>query len=150
MSAISQFRSTRLMKMCLALTLVLATALSASGVAQAAGPPGTRNFKLCRTIMFTAHASRTYTGTIYSRLPNSVMQYWVRTKNVNVLGWLGSVTVGGHYDRFLMPPFGSRWTYSQALFPANVHTRAYRYSITVSPDSDASALGLELWAPSCV
>lgn len=130
-----------------ALVLVCTAALAVAPAAYA-GPPGTRNFHRCGTALFTGSGSQTYRGYVYGS-PGSVMQYWVRAKNVNVLGWLGSVSAGQHSTNIGLWPYRSAWVYSPAIFPANRYQRRFSYSVGISPTSDASAIALELWAPLC-
>jgi hypothetical protein len=105
-------------------------------------------YRACRVHTFTAHGSRTYTGMVYARLPYSVLVYYVLVKNYNILAWSGTVSIDRYSRDTWLLPYGSRWMSSPAIF-LGPGQRRWQYTITVSPNSDASVLGLTVYAPRC-
>lgn len=135
-----------------AFTLLVATAVASLTLAATASPAGAHTppstLTRCNVHIFTNPGTVTFHGWVYARTAYSVLQYWVRVKNVNILGWLGNVSPNGANHMMYLTPFGSHWAPSPAIFLAP-RQRAYYYSVTVSPNSDASALAVEVYAPRC-
>jgi hypothetical protein len=66
---------------------------------------------------------------------------------MNVLGWVGDVTVDGYqHPRMWLYPGKSHWIPSPALI---VNRRKVGFSVEIDPVSDASSLSVELFAGRC-
>jgi hypothetical protein len=113
------------------------------------GPPGTANFSRCRVYLFASSSSQTYAGWIYASAPNTLTQYWVRVRNLNILGWVGMVTANNRTVSVGLWPYYSQWVSGPAMWSMNPRQRAYWSAVTISPTSDASSLSVEIWAPRC-
>lgn len=113
--------------------------------------PPSRYWHRCRSYIVNggAHLSG-YTYVSLDRYGNApATQHFVRVRNMNVLGWVGDVTVD-HYEhpRMWLAPGMSHWVPSPVLIlPA--HRRRVAYGVDIDPISDATTLAVEVWGARC-
>lgn len=136
------------------LTAVLAvlaapSAASAPDRPQHKGPPN-KAWHRCRSWIVSGPAH--LTGYTWVRIvgpkgSSTVTQHYVRVRNMNVLGWVGDVTVDNYsHPRIWLYPGKSHWVPSPALI---VNRRKVGYSIEIDPVSDATSLSVEIFAGRC-
>ena len=129
--------------------LVVPSAATAPAQPLHKGPPN-RNWHRCRTYIVSGPAH--LTGFTYVRIygprgSSTVTQHYVRVRNMNVLGWVGDVTVDGYqHPRLWLYPGKSHWIPSPALI---VNRRKVGYSVEIDPVSDATSLSVEVFAGRC-
>jgi len=102
----------------------------------------------CQVFSFTSSGSRTYYGKVYASTAGSVLQYYVKVTNYNILGWSGTVFLDGFATPLFLLPYQSKWVGGPAIFLSR-YQRAWQYKLGVSPNSDASVIGLQVYAPKC-
>jgi hypothetical protein len=111
------------------------------------GPPN-KAWHRCRSWIVSGPVQ--LTGYTWVRLPknaSTVTQHYVRVRNMNVLGWVGDVTVDNYsHPRMWLYPGKSHWIPSPALI---VNRRKVGYSIEIDPVSDATSLSVEIFAGRC-
>ena len=133
----------------LIVALLAPAAASAPSGPQHKGPPNKR-WHRCRSYIVSGPAH--LTGYTWVRIAgpkgsSTVTQHFVRVRNMNVLGWVGDVTVDGYqHPRMWLYPGKSHWVPSPALI---VNRRKVGYSIEIDPVSDATSLAVEVFAARC-
>jgi hypothetical protein len=73
-----------------------------------------------------------------------VFVYYVRVRNMNFLGWAGSIYVGTTDRNLFLLPGVSTWVDSPAIITPPLSSRLH-WSVGVDPISDATSLLVQLW-----
>lgn len=130
----------------LLVTLVAAFVLAAPGAASAMliNPGGGGGGGACSSGIMTHEG--TFSGSIPYYNYNSLVQLSTTITNVNVLGFLGTVQVSTYPSShvssyFLIWPYQSITITGPTYTTPYPNTRGVPYSLLLSPDSDAYALG---------
>jgi hypothetical protein len=132
-----------------AVVLTATSASSAPARPQHKGPPN-KAWHRCHSWIVSGPAH--LTGFTYVRIygpkgSSTVTQHYVRVRNMNVLGWVGDVTVDNYqHPRMWLYPGKSHWIPSPALI---VNRSKVGFSIDIDPVSDATSLSVELFAGRC-
>lgn len=113
------------------------------------GPPN-KAWHRCHTWIVSgpAHLSAyTYVRIVGPKGASAATQQFVRVRNMNVLGWVGDVTVDNYqHPRLWLYPGKSHWIPSPVLI---VNRQKVGASIDIDPVSDATSLAVELFAGRC-
>jgi hypothetical protein len=109
----------------------------------------TTNWQRCRVILSANDNGGTYHGYVYASVPGSILLYWVQIENINELGWIGEIAADTlQYTSLFLLPYYAEWVPSSSIFLGSGQ-RSWYYTITLSPDSDTTAVTMSIWAPSC-